>query len=158
MLEAQIGFDEDDMLAKPLLETMGGFDDVHLWSATIELGRSNVKGRSGGAPLLPNLILVRVIVSVDVDEFLEIFGQVVHRMDRVRRASWNAGPAIDASCGIDIELGHGIHPGFIFLGVNAIGWADIDAKEILDAGIGNYVGHGLRSERIIRITLKLFLI
>jgi hypothetical protein len=40
---------------------------------------------------------------------------------------------------LDKILSSGFKAGLILLGMNAVGWAKLDAERILDAGVGNYV-------------------
>jgi hypothetical protein len=60
---------------------------------------------------------------------------------RICRAYRYTGPAIDAGCRIDKELGRFFETGLIFLGVNAVYWTSFDAQLVLRAGIGNYICH-----------------
>src|SRR5579885_1741926 len=82
------------------------------------------------------------MIRVYLYKLLEVFAQLVDRVDRIGATGRNTSAAVDASCRIDIQLGGGIHSGFIFLGVNAVGRTYIYTKEVFDAGIGNYIGHG----------------
>ena len=62
-------------------------------------------------------------------------------MNRLRRTDWNASPAIDTTGWINVELGGVIKTRFAFLRVNAVGRTNIHAKLVLDALIGDDVGH-----------------
>src|SRR5579883_1360227 len=73
-----------------------------------------------------------------------VFGQLVDRVQRVGRADRDTGAAIDAAFRIHVELSDGLKLGFVFLGMDAVGRAHIDAEQVLDAGIGNYVSHDER--------------
>ena len=75
------------------------------------------------------------------DVFLLFFRDVFERVNRVGRASRDAGSAIDAAFGIDIHLGGGFETGLIRLGMNAIGRANLNTEGIFDASISNYIGH-----------------
>jgi hypothetical protein len=79
--------------------------------------------------------------GVFLDKLLLVFRHVVESKHRVRLADRETGAAVDAFCGVDIHLGRGLKLGFILFGVNAIGGADVNAKSVFDAGVGDYVGH-----------------
>src|SRR5579885_1074531 len=92
-----------------------------------------------GSPVSSNLFLV--ILGVLLDEFLLIVRYVLERMNRIGRAGGHAGATIDAAFRIHVHLGGGLKAGFLGLGMDAIGGADFNTKGVLDAGIGNYIGH-----------------
>jgi hypothetical protein len=77
-----------------------------------------------------------------LDEFLLFFGHVVEGVNRVGRTDWDTSAAVDTAFGINIHLRGGFETGLVLLGMNAIGGADLDAKRVLDAGVGDYIGHG----------------
>ena len=62
-------------------------------------------------------------------------------MDRTGSADWHASAAVYASRRIDKQLVDCLKTWFICMGMNAIGWADIDAEQVFDTGTGNYVSH-----------------
>jgi hypothetical protein len=101
-------------------------------------------------------ISVLKISSVLFDEWLFVFGNVVDREHRIRCTRGNARAAVDALRWVDKELSRFFEAGFILLGMDAIGGADIDAEGILDAGIGNYMGHDeyLRNEIWVLVSLE----
>ena len=66
---------------------------------------------------------------------------LVDRSNRLGSGDRCASPAVDAAVAINIKLGDGFERGFVFLGMDAIGWARINTEQILDGGIGNYVSH-----------------
>src|SRR5947209_14488224 len=80
--------------------------------------------------------------SVFFHEWLFVFGHVVESKNRIRGAYRETSAAVDAFCRVDIHLGRGLKFGFIQLGMNAIGWADVDAESVFDAGVGIHVRHG----------------
>jgi|SRR6516165_3372233 len=79
--------------------------------------------------------------GVTFDELLLLVAQIVCGVDGVGSTNGHAGSTIDAAFGFNIKLGGAFKCCFIFLGMNAICWANIHAKHILDASISNYVGH-----------------
>jgi hypothetical protein len=79
--------------------------------------------------------------GVFLDEGLFVLGDVVYGVDRIRGADRDAGAAVDTLHRIDKELSRRFEAGFILLGMDAVGGANIDAEGILDAGIGDYIGH-----------------
>ena len=74
-------------------------------------------------------------------ELLLVIRKIFLRIDRVRRASWNASAAVNASGRINKHLRGDLEFGLVFLRMNAVGRADIDAKRVLDAVVGDDVGH-----------------
>ena len=71
--------------------------------------------------------LVRVESDVLVRERLQLFGQLIKRIYGVGSACWHAGTTIDAAIGVNVQQGGGFEGGFVFLGMNAIGRAGINA-------------------------------
>ena len=90
-------------------------------------------------PNLSGLLLVKR--SVLLDEFFPVFWHLVDSMNRVGLADWNASAAIDAAVGVHIHLGSFCELGLVLLRMNTISCADVSAERILDASIGNYIGH-----------------
>ncbi len=86
-------------------------------------------------------MLASVERRILVNEFLLVFGHVVERMDRVRRAHRDARATIDASIRVNIHLRGLVECRLIFLGMDAVGRTNIRAQRIFDTGIGNYVCH-----------------
>jgi hypothetical protein len=84
---------------------------------------------------------VREEGGVLFDEILLLFGHIFERVNRVGRADWDTGAAVNAAFGIDVHLSGGFEAGLVGLGVNAIGGADVDAERIFDAGISDYISH-----------------
>ena len=62
-------------------------------------------------------------------------------MKRAGGANGHAGATVDATFGIDVELGCGFELGFVLFRMDTVGGAHIHAERILDAGVGNDVGH-----------------
>src|SRR5271166_3421065 len=81
------------------------------------------------------------VSGVALDELLLVLGKVVDRVNRIRGTDGDAGAAVDALYRVDKELSGSFEGGLILLGMNAVGGANIDAERVLDAGIGDYVGH-----------------
>jgi hypothetical protein len=79
--------------------------------------------------------------SVLLDERLFVLRNVVESMDGIRGAGRDARAAVDALHRFNKKLSRFFETGFILLGMDAISGANIDAKGILDAGIGDYIGH-----------------
>ena len=71
----------------------------------------------------------------------EIGRQIVNRVDRIRGADRDAGAAIDAVVGIDVELRRVGEIRFILLRMDAIHRAGLHAQLILRTRISNDVGH-----------------
>jgi hypothetical protein len=86
-------------------------------------------------------LLLLVIGSVFLDEFLLVFRDIFQCMDRVGGASGNACATINATLGIDIHLGRGLEAGLVLLGMDAIGRANLNTEGVFNARISNYVGH-----------------
>src|SRR5208337_158151 len=84
---------------------------------------------------------LRVVGGVLVEKLFLVLGQIVGGEDRIRGASRNAGATIDTTNRIDIELGRRFKLRLVFLGVDAVGWADFHTKLVLDAAVGDYIGH-----------------
>jgi hypothetical protein len=87
-------------------------------------------------------LLVREELCVLSFERLEFFGQLIDWMNRVGGAHGDTGAAVDASVRVDVELGRGFETRVVFFGMNAIRGTNVNAKEIFDTGVGNYIGHG----------------
>src|SRR5450755_327343 len=79
--------------------------------------------------------------SIFLNEIFLVLRHIVDGMDRVGGASRNTGATVDTTLGIHLHLSGGFETGFVLLGLDAIGGADLDAKGILDAGISDYIGH-----------------
>ena len=62
-------------------------------------------------------------------------------MQRVGSAHWDACSAINATIRIDKKLGDGFELRLIFLGMNAVGRAHVNAQQVFDAGVGNHISH-----------------
>src|SRR5436305_15205027 len=71
----------------------------------------------------------------------EIGRQIVYRINGIRRADRDAGAAIDAVVGIDVELRRVGEIRFVLLRMNAIHRAGLHAQLVLRTGIGDDVGH-----------------
>src|SRR5205814_5399022 len=111
--------------------------------------RSNAAGSAGAwyrAIRRTGTLLFGEVVGVDLDVVLPLIGGRILREDRGHRALRLACATVDALIGID-EV-HRV----LFLGVDAVHGADVDATRVLDAyaRLGDHVGHGLvASSRVI---------
>jgi hypothetical protein len=84
---------------------------------------------------------LHVISGVLLGEILLVLRQVVGGEDGVRRAHGNASAAVKAFVLVNVDLGDFFGLGLIPLGMDAVGGTGIGAKEILQAGIDNNMGH-----------------
>src|SRR4051794_34814234 len=89
-------------------------------------------------------LLICEEVRVDLDVLLPLVGNLVLGEARVDRAGLDAGVAVDALLGIDVELLDLVVVGLVRRRVDAIDRADLDARVVLgpDAGLRDHVGHG----------------
>ena len=78
--------------------------------------------------------------SIFLNQIFLVLRHIVDGMNRVGGASRNTGATVDTTLGIHIHLSGGFETGFVPIGMDAIGGADLDAKGILDAGISDYIG------------------
>jgi hypothetical protein len=76
-----------------------------------------------------------------LDELFLVFGHILERVNRLGGAGWDAGSAVDATFGIHIHLSGGFETGLVLLGMNTVGWADLDTEGVFDTGISNYISH-----------------
>src|SRR5208282_1610079 len=90
---------------------------------------------------LPAWLCVRVIRGVLFQKLLLVLRQFLCHEDRIRGANRNAGAAIDATSGVDINLCRRLKLRLVFFGMDAVGRADVHAKLVLDASVGDYIGH-----------------
>jgi hypothetical protein len=74
-------------------------------------------------------------------EFLFLLRQFIDGMKRVGSTDRDASSAIDTALGVNVELSHGLKPGVIFFGMNAVGRADVHAQKVFNAGVGDYISH-----------------
>src|SRR5271170_3285792 len=83
------------------------------------------------------------VVGVDGGVAGPLFRQVFEGEDGGYRADGDAGAAVDAFDGIDVELLFGVVAGLVFARVDAVHRADVDAGGIFcaDARLGDYVSH-----------------
>ena len=101
--------------------------------------------------LRASVVLDGSVLEVSCVAFDELFlglGNVFEGENRIRSAGRDAGAAVDTLHGIDKELSGRFETGLVLLGMDAVDRANIDAEGVLDAGIGDYIGHGkgLRDE------------
>src|SRR5271168_42105 len=83
------------------------------------------------------------VVGVDWGVAGPLFRQVFEGEDGGYGADGDAGAAVDAFDGIDVELLFGVVAGLVFARVDAVHRADVDAGGIFcaDARLGDYVSH-----------------
>src|SRR5215211_7786176 len=93
-------------------------------------------GRSLGGALLGEELLV------ELERVGELLRQLRLRIDRVDRARLDAGVAVDADLGIDVELLRRLEVAGARLGVDAVDRTHLDARVVLDAAADDDVGHG----------------
>jgi hypothetical protein len=72
-----------------------------------------------------------------------VFREFLGYEDRIGSAYRNAGAAIDATIGVDINLCRRLKLGLVFFGMDAVGRADVHAKFVFDASVGDYIRHDL---------------
>lgn len=78
---------------------------------------------------------------IGFDKLLFVLRDIVDGKDRIRGAGGNTRAAVDALRWVNKKLFRFLETGLILLGVNAVGGTNIDTEGILDAGVGNYIGH-----------------
>lgn len=83
-----------------------------------------------------------VVCGVDGGETGVFLWEFVEHKNRISGANRDAGAAIDAIVGLDVELRRFGETSLILLGVNAVNGAGLHAQFILGTSIGNYVCHG----------------
>ena len=90
-----------------------------------------------------SLIVQYVPVRIDLREARPLFWKVFDGEDCRYRADWDAGTAVNAFIGIDVELRCSRKLAFVFSWMNTITRADVHARSILCAHtrFGNYVCH-----------------
>ena len=81
-------------------------------------------------------------LRVELQRVVVLLGHLEVGEDRVDRAGLDAGVAVDADLGIDVELLRGLEVGRPRLRMDAVDGADLDAGVVLDAAAGDDVGHG----------------
>src|SRR6266511_2133851 len=101
-------------------------------------------------------LLTAKVLCVALLEVLPLFRQVVDGEDGRDRADRNAGAAVDALDRVDIDHLLFGESGLIFLGVNAIYRACIDAGGVLgsNAGFCDYVGHDWFAVPLFLVTFR----
>jgi hypothetical protein len=88
-------------------------------------------------------LLTLEIIGVDLCEVRPLLRQIVQRENRRYGAHGDAGAAIDAFDGIDVNHVDTREIGFVLFGVDAIHRTSVDAGRILgsDTGFRNYISH-----------------
>src|SRR3954447_26299489 len=88
-------------------------------------------------------LLICEEVRVDLDVLLPLVGNLVLGEARVDRAGLDAGVAVDALLGVDVELLDVVVVGLVRRRVDAVDRAHLDARVVLgaDARLGDDVGH-----------------
>ena len=79
---------------------------------------------------------------VELERVGELLGHLEVGEDRVDRAGLDAGVAVDADLGVDVELLGRLEVGRARLRMDAVDGTDLDAGVVLDAAAGDDVGHG----------------
>ena len=110
-------------------------------------GPSDPGGHRNGAAdgALAGLLLE--VRGVDLRVLLPLVGQLVLGEARIDRARLDAGVAVDALLGIDVELHDVLVVRLVGRGVDAVHRAHLDARVVLrvDAGFGDHICHGCPS-------------
>jgi hypothetical protein len=88
--------------------------------------------------------LISKVGSIDLDVALPLGGDHVLRRDRVDRAGFDAGVAVDALGRVDVKLFMQVEVGVVRGRMDAVDRADLDARCVLgaDAGLIDDVGDG----------------
>src|SRR5437868_10290716 len=84
---------------------------------------------------------VRVELRVLLGKILLLIRQFIERKNRIGSARGHACPTVDAAGGVDIHLRRRLKSRLVFLRVNAVGGTCVDAKQIFDTSIGDYISH-----------------
>ena len=159
----EIFLDQIGSMSEPLFKVARGFHDVHGARNDSGAGLGSQRegpamkdcGRVSAEAVLPacdtrqpgvradpgRLQLVLIEGGVLLDEFFLVFGHILESVNRVRGTRGDAGPAIDAAFGIDVHLRGGLELWLVLLGMDAIGWANLDTQGVFDAVISDYVCH-----------------
>ena len=80
---------------------------------------------------------------VDLRKLRVLFGKLIQHKNRIRRANRDAGAAIDAVVGFDVELGGFGETVLVLLGVDAVHRAGLHTQLVFGTGVCNYIGHAL---------------
>src|SRR5215471_441088 len=137
-------------MARTIVRPVIGSQRLEAQPAKVDWGREQSPGVGEGwfTPLRPEARRLqtagRLLLEergVLLDELFLVLGHIFERMNRVGGAGRNACAAINAALGINVHLRSGFETRLVLLGMNAIGWADLNTKGIFNAGISNYVGH-----------------
>jgi len=81
----------------------------------------------------------------------QVFRELIERVDRIGSASRHTGAAVDAAAGIYEKLGSRFEGWLVFFGMDALGGAGADTKQVLDAGIGDHVSNCVLDRKIGRV-------
>jgi hypothetical protein len=100
-------------------------------------------------------------LRIDVGKLLKVFRKIVNRLDGIGGTDGHAGAAIDASGGVNIELGGDVKGRLVLFGVNAVRGADVHAEKVFDTSAGDYISHLSLQEKecdFLRLALDCFAI
>src|SRR2546423_3196992 len=88
-----------------------------------------------------------VVLGVDLGVLLPLVRELVLGEAGVHRAGLDAGVAVDALVGVDVEHLDLVVVGLVRRRVDAVDGTDLDARVVLgpDAGLCDYIGHFARS-------------
>jgi hypothetical protein len=98
---------------------------------------------TGDQKLRTDNALSTEIFRIALGVFFPLFRQIVEGEDGRDGTYWNAGAAVDAFYGIDVEHFFGRELFGVFFGMNAVDRTGVNTGGIFgsNAGLGNYVGH-----------------
>jgi hypothetical protein len=83
-----------------------------------------------------------VVRGVGLDELLLLRRNFVEREDRVRRAHGNAGAAVNAVRGVDVQVGDVVKPRLVLARMDAVHGTNLDAFFVFGASVYDDVSHG----------------
>src|SRR5208282_19762 len=91
------------------------------------------------------LLGVGAVVRVDLRVLLPLLGQLILREARIDRARLDAGVAVNALLGVDVQHLDRVIPGLVGCGVDAVHRADLDTRVVLgaDARLCDHIRHWL---------------
>jgi hypothetical protein len=144
-------------VSQPLFKLAGRLDDIHKandsgWkngkSTESNVGHAQAASENGRqaysdgrlrSSLRTQLLLIKR--GVLFDELSFVVGHFLERINRVGGADRDTCATVNAALRVDIHLSRGLELRLLFFGMNAVGRANVGAKRIFDASIGNYISH-----------------
>jgi hypothetical protein len=96
--------------------------------ATPVIGVMRAHADDSIVPVYPGVRLPgREVVSIDLNESLQLVRDLVAREDGIHGTGRHAGIAVDALLGIDVQMFDRVVAGLVGCGVNAVDGTDLDA-------------------------------